>query len=121
MRRLDRASATATTRSSAPRLGAAQAGFYWRGYQLAVEYQRKISAVMTQMAFPVLARTAGAGRAVRAAPPDGAAAVTVLLFPLLALLVLLAPVVVPWLFGPAWEPAVLPTQILAAARRCDAA
>ncbi len=28
---------------------------------------------------------------------------------------LLAPVVIPWVFGPAWEPAVLPTQILAGA------
>ncbi|MGH2944546.1 MAG: oligosaccharide flippase family protein, partial [Solirubrobacteraceae bacterium] len=41
------------------RLGATQAGLYWRAYQLAVEYQKKISAVMTQMAFPVLARAAG--------------------------------------------------------------
>jgi O-antigen/teichoic acid export membrane protein len=96
------------------RLGAAQAGFYWRGFQLAVEYQRKVSAVMTQIAFPVLSRTAGADamfelrrRMVRL--------LTVVVFPLLALLVLLAPVVVPWLFGPAWEPAVLPTQILAGA------
>ena len=40
---------------------------------------------------------------------------TVVLFPLLVGLVLLAPVVIPWLFGPAWEPAVLPTQILAGA------
>ena len=95
-------------------LGPAQAGFYWRGYQLAVEYQKKISAMMAQMAFPVLARTAGQdelfalrGRMVRL--------VTVMLFPMLALLVLLAPTVIPWLFGPAWEPAVVPTQILAAA------
>ena len=96
------------------RLGAAQAGFYWRGFQLAVEYQTKISTIMSQMAFPVLARTAGADamfelrqRMVRL--------LTVVVFPLLASLVLLAPVVVPWLFGPAWEPAVLPTQILAGA------
>ena len=41
------------------RLGAAQAGFYWRGFQLGVEYQRKISTVMTQIAFPVLSRTTG--------------------------------------------------------------
>jgi O-antigen/teichoic acid export membrane protein len=40
-------------------LGAAQAGIYWRAYQLAVEYQRKVAVAMTQMAFPVLARTAG--------------------------------------------------------------
>jgi O-antigen/teichoic acid export membrane protein len=39
---------------------------------------------------------------------------TVAVFPPLALLVVLAPVVVPWLFGEAWTAAVLPTQILAA-------
>jgi O-antigen/teichoic acid export membrane protein len=96
------------------RLGAAQAGFYWRGFQLAVEYQRKISLVMAQVAFPVLSRTAGADEmfALRRRMVRG---VTVILFPLLILLVILAPVVVPWLFGPAWEPAVLPTQILAGA------
>jgi PST family polysaccharide transporter len=92
-------------------LGPAQAGFYWRGYQLAVEYQRKVAVVMVQIAFPVLARTEGTEqlhelrqRMVRLQ--------TVVLFPLLAMLLLLAPLVVPWLFGPAWEPAVLPTQIL---------
>jgi PST family polysaccharide transporter len=96
------------------RLGAASAGIYWRAFQLAVEYQRKISVVMTSVAMPVLARAAGAdelfalrGRMVRML------AMTV--FPLLVGLVLLAPVVVPWVFGPAWEPAVLPTQLLAGA------
>jgi lipopolysaccharide exporter len=39
---------------------------------------------------------------------------TVVLFPLLVLLVLLAPTLIPWLFGPEWAPAVVPTQILAA-------
>jgi O-antigen/teichoic acid export membrane protein len=94
-------------------LGAAQAGLYWRGYQLAVEYQRKISIVMTQMAFPVLARTAG-HEEMLALRRRMVQLLTVTLFPLLVLLVLLAPKVVPWLFGPAWEPAVLPAQILAA-------
>jgi O-antigen/teichoic acid export membrane protein len=96
------------------RMGAAQAGFYWRGFQLAVEYQRKISTVMTQVAFPVLSRTAGADEmfALRRRMVRG---LTVILFPLLVLLVILAPVVVPWLFGSAWEAAVLPTQILAGA------
>ena len=40
---------------------------------------------------------------------------TVVVFAPLTCLVLLAPVLIPWLFGPAWEPAVLPTQILAGA------
>ena len=94
-------------------LGTAAAGFYWRGYQLAVEYQRKISVVMTQMAFPVLARAESA-QDMLALRRRMVQLLTVVLFPLLLTLVLLAPTVVPWLFGPAWEPAVLPTQILAA-------
>ena len=93
-------------------LGPAQVGFYWRAYQLAVEYQRKISVAMAQMAFPVLARTAGASELL-ALRQRMVRLLTVVVFPLLTLLVVLAPVVVPWLFGPAWEPAVLPTQILA--------
>jgi O-antigen/teichoic acid export membrane protein len=95
------------------RLGTAQAGFYYRGYQLAVEYQKKISAVMSQMAFPVLARTAGREEML-ALRRRMVRLLTVVVFPLLAMLVLLAPEVIPWLFGPAWEPAVVPTQILAA-------
>jgi PST family polysaccharide transporter len=94
-------------------LGPAQAGLYWRGYQLAVEYQGKVAVPMTQMAFPVLARTDGTdellGLRRRMVHLQ-----TVVLFPLLVLLLVLAPVVVPWLFGPAWEGAVVPTQILVA-------
>jgi lipopolysaccharide exporter len=40
---------------------------------------------------------------------------TVVLFPLLACLVVLAPVAIPWVFGPSWKLAVVPTQILAGA------
>jgi O-antigen/teichoic acid export membrane protein len=94
------------------KLGTAQAGFYWRAYQLAVEYQRKISVMMTQMAFPVLARTEGAEQ-MHALRRRMVQLTTVVLFPLLVGLALVAPTVVPWAFGPEWEPAVLPTQILA--------
>ena len=92
-------------------LGTAQAGLYWRAYQLAVEYQRKISVAMIQVAFPVLARTRGRSELL-VLRRRMVHLVTVAIFPLLACLALLAPTVVPWLFGPAWEPAVLPTQIL---------
>lgn len=92
-------------------LGPAQAGFYWRSYQLAVEYQGKIANAMTQIAFPVLSRTAGAEELL-ALRQRMVRLLTVAVFPLLALLLLLAPVAIPWLFGSAWEPAVLPTQIL---------
>jgi PST family polysaccharide transporter len=96
------------------RLGSASAGIYWRGFQLAVEYQRKVSVVMTTVAMPVLARTAGADE-MFALRRRMVRLLTITVFPLLVGLVLLAPVVVPWVFGPAWKPAVLPTQLLAAA------
>ena len=96
------------------RLGAVQAGIYWRGFSLAVDYQTKISSVMTEVALPVLARTTGAD-AMFALRKRMVQLLTVVVFPLLTSLVLLAPTVVPWLFGPNWEPAVLPTQILAGA------
>jgi O-antigen/teichoic acid export membrane protein len=96
------------------KLGTATAGVYWRGFQLAVEYQRKISTIMAQIAFPVLARTEDAEqmyvlrrRMVRL--------LTICVFPLLASLAILAPTVVPWIFGPDWESAVQPTQLLVGA------
>ena len=96
----------------AARLPAAQAGFYYRAYTVGVEYQKKVSKVMTTVGFPMLARTRDAGemhelrgRMVRL--------LTVVLFPLLVLLAIEAPVFIPWLFGARWTPAVQPTQILA--------
>ncbi len=94
-------------------LGPAAAGLYWRAYQLSVEYQKKISSVMSHMAFPVLARTAGKEEML-ALRRRMVQTLTVVLFPPLVLLVILAPELIPWLFGATWEPAVLPAQILAA-------
>ena len=96
------------------RLGATQAGVYWRGFQVAVEYQSKISVVMTSIAFPILARTAG-DEEMLALRRRMVRLLAIVVFPLLAMLVVLAPVAVPWAFGPAWTAAVLPTQILAGA------
>ena len=55
-------------------LGPGLAGIYWRAYQLAVEYQRKIALAMAQIAFPVLSRTTGIEELLAAAPADGPAA-----------------------------------------------
>ena len=97
----------------AARLGTAAAGQYWRAYTLAVGYQSKISIVMYTIAFPVLSRSANdedlfalRSRMVRL--------LTVVLFPLLTGLAITAPLVIPWLFGANWQPAVLPTQLLCA-------
>jgi lipopolysaccharide exporter len=94
------------------RLGALQAGFYFRAYTLGVEYQKKVSQVMGSVGFPLLARARSTAdqhqlrrRMVRL--------LTLVLFPALVLLAITAPVLIPRLFGSQWAAAVVPTQILA--------
>lgn len=94
------------------RLGTLQAGLYFRAYNLGVEYQKKVSDLMVTVAFPVLSRTSSAadlsamrGQVVRL--------LTMMLFPLLTLLAIVAPVLIPWMLGSEWAPVVVPTQILA--------
>lgn len=98
----------------AARLSASQVGFYWRAFQLGVVYQDKISGVMMRLAFPVYSRTKDLAQLTRLherATRVHAATVV----PLLAILIVTAPVLIPWLFGSEWGPSVLPTQILAVA------
>jgi lipopolysaccharide exporter len=92
------------------RLGAVQAGYYFRAYMLAVEYQKKISIVMGQVGLPVLARSGAEMSVLRG---QMVRLLAILTFPLLAVLTITAPELVPWLFGAEWAPAVVPMQILA--------
>jgi lipopolysaccharide exporter len=94
------------------RLGALQAGFYFRAYTLGVVYQKKISRVMDSVGLPVLARTR-TGEEMDELRGQMVSLLTVVLFPCLALLAILAPVAIPWVFGANWRPAVAPTQLLA--------
>lgn len=96
----------------AVRLSATEVGLYWRAYQLGVEYQSKITGIMLRITFPVFSRTATMEdmRAVRTRIVRLHATT---LLPLLATFIAVAPVLIPWLFGPAWEPSVGPSQLLA--------
>lgn len=96
------------------RMSAADVGFYWRANQLGVEYQAKLSQIMLRISFPVYSRTENVEdlRRLRMRIVRVHASVLV---PLLAAFAALAPVAVPWIFGAAWEPAVVPAQILAVA------
>jgi PST family polysaccharide transporter len=94
------------------RVGTLSAGLYFRAYNLAVEYQKKVSSVMVTVAFPVLARTA-AREELDQLQRRMVGLLTLVLFPGLTLLAVIAPVLIPWLLGHAWAPAVVPTQILA--------
>lgn len=93
-------------------LSATQLGIYARAYQLAVDYQGKLSGVMLRVAFPVYSRTPdlAAIRRVRVRIVRTHATV---LIPLLATLAGVAPDLVPTVFGEQWRAAVVPTQLLA--------
>jgi O-antigen/teichoic acid export membrane protein len=98
----------------AAKLSAGQVGLYWRAFQLGVVYQDKLSGIMMRLAFPVYARTNDLSqmrRLHRRATRVHAAAVV----PLLAIFIVIAPTLIPWLFGDRWAPCVLPAQILAVA------
>lgn len=89
-------------------------GFYYRAYTIGVEYEQKVSGIVMRMVFPVYSRTSDLAhmRDVRARIVRVNAS---LIFPLLAVFIGVAPVLVPFAFGGRWEPAVLPAQILAVA------
>ena len=104
----------ATLAVAAVRLSATQVGLYWRAFQLGVVYQDKISGIMMRLAFPIYSRTSDLDELRRfheRATRIHAAA----LLPLLSLLIVLAPDLVPWVFGQRWAPAAGPVQILAVA------
>jgi lipopolysaccharide exporter len=95
-------------------LGPVATGLYWRAFQIGGEYQGKISTIMIRLSLPVLSRTRGLedmrrvrGRILRTH--------AIVIFPLLATYILVAPQLVPVAFGARWAPAVLPSQILAVA------
>jgi PST family polysaccharide transporter len=96
------------------RLNPAQVGLYWRAYTLGVEYQSKITGVMMELALPVYSRTKDLADMQRLRFRITRAHGLVVL-PFLALFIPLAPILVTWLFGAPWEPAVEPAQILALA------
>ena len=96
------------------RLPSVVVGFYYRAFTVGVEYERRLSGIVARIAFPIYTRTEDPVR--RLALRLRIVRVNVVLvYPMLALFIALAPSLMPWLFGPQWLPAVLPAQILAVA------
>jgi lipopolysaccharide exporter len=93
------------------RSGALTAGYYFRAYSLSVVYQSKLSQVMSFLGYPVLARSKSEGE-VDALRQRMVHTVTLVIFPLLTTLAIVAPKFVTWFYGPAWHATVVPVQIL---------
>lgn len=96
------------------RLPSVIVGYYYRAFTVGVEYERRLSGIVARIVFPVYTRTDDPAR--RLALRLRIVRINVVLvYPMLALFIALAPTLMPWLFGPHWIPAVLPAQILAVA------
>jgi lipopolysaccharide exporter len=96
------------------RMPAAEVGAFWRASMLGISYQGKVSTILLRMLFPVLSRAQSTAD-IRMFRMRMVQVHTALLFPCLALLAILAPVLIPFLYGADWDAAIVPTQILAAA------
>jgi lipopolysaccharide exporter len=96
------------------RLTPAAVGFYYRAFTLGVEYERKVSGIVSRIAFPVYSRTRDMVH-LRSVRQRIVRLNATLIFPLMVFFIVVAPVLVPWLFGARWEPAVVLAQILAVA------
>ncbi len=93
------------------RVGPLQAGYYFRAYTLGVVYQTKVSQAMTTLGFPVLSRVRSEDE-VHRLRRRMIQTITLILFPLLTALAIVAPKFVTWFYGPAWGAVVVPVQIL---------
>ena len=96
----------------AAKLPAALVGFYWRAFQLGAEYQGKLSGVVFRLVFPLFSRARDTAD-LRLLRSRVVRTNVTLIFPLLAAFVVVAPTLIPWLYGARWEPVVEPAQILA--------
>ncbi len=96
------------------RLPAAQVGYYLRAYQLGVDYQTKLSSIMLRVSFPIFSRADDLSQFRRFRNSIVRMHATIIL-PLLATFIVIAPDVIPFLYGDEWTPVVRPAQILAIA------
>jgi O-antigen/teichoic acid export membrane protein len=92
-------------------LGTAATGFFSRAFQFSISYPAKISEIMLKIAFPAYARTPSL-EDIRRLRKRIVRLHALAIFPLLALLIVVAPSLIPWLLGENWAPAVAPVQIL---------
>ena len=93
------------------RVSPLQAGYYFRAYTLGVVYQTKVTNVITALGFPVLSRVPSEDEVQRLLQRM-VKTITLILFPLLTTLAIVAPRFVTFFYGPAWRAAVVPVQIL---------
>jgi O-antigen/teichoic acid export membrane protein len=93
-------------------LGPQDLGYYTLAYQVAAFAPQKIAPILTRVAFPTFAQQQANGAVLRASYLNFSQLATVLTLPLLAGLLITAPVLVPVVFGIAWERSIVVIQLL---------
>jgi lipopolysaccharide exporter len=96
------------------RLPAHDVGLFWRAYQLGVGYQAKVGAITTRLAFPLFSRSSDLDQ-MRHLRGRILEVQSVILFPMLGALIVVAPELVPLVYGSEWQDAAAPVQFLALA------
>lgn len=93
-------------------MGPSALGVYALAYKLVTMPMFKVSHVALRVAFPAFSRQQHDDEALRRQYLKLVSTLALIAFPLLAGLAVLAPEVIRLVFGPAWEAAVVPTQLL---------
>jgi len=89
-------------------------GIFWRAYQLAIGYQEKVGSITIRLAFPLFSRSENVDE-MRHLRSRILEVQSIVIFPLLATLIVIAPELVPLVYGRVWEDAAFPVQVLAVA------
>jgi O-antigen/teichoic acid export membrane protein len=94
-------------------LGPSMLGFYVAAYTLANIPSTNISKLVSRVMFPLFSKLQGDLPALRQEYARGIRLITSLVVPVSVAIIVLAHEIVSVLYGPRWEPVVLPLQILA--------
>ena len=96
-------------------LGATPLGFYTMAYNLANLPRRQLNSVVSRVAFPVFSRAEDDNTLLADAYAKVVRYISIIAFPVLIGLILVAPEFVRVVYGPSWGPSVLPLQLLCGA------
>jgi PST family polysaccharide transporter len=96
-------------------LGPASLGFYTMAYNLSDLPRRQLSGMVSNVTFPAFAKIQEEDERLRRAYTKVVRCVSLAAFPVLSGLAVIAPELIPMVYGPRWTPVVLPLQILCGA------
>jgi len=96
-------------------LGDSALGLYTLGYSLATYPQRRLSSIVTKVAFPAFSKIQDDNERIRRNYLKSITYISLVVFPLLISMIILAPYFIKVIYGNKWIPMIIPLQILCVA------